>query len=61
MVNVKVVEVKKDMDISYVTVLGLQIMKLVKMGYENFKILDEKDKVVIRAWRIRKKRGGVNE
>lgn len=55
MVNVKRIEIKKDVDVGYVTVLGLQIMKLVKKGYENFKIIDERDKVIIRAWRFRRK------
>lgn len=59
MVNVKKVQINKtkteeDQPFSYVFVLGLQIMKLVKKGYRKFEITDEGDKVLVRAWKVPK-------
>jgi len=54
MVNVKVIQVRKDQEY-YPMVLGLHILRLYKQGYRKFEIVANDDKVVvIKTWRIRR-------
>lgn len=58
MVNVKRIKINKSVDenqpFSYVFILGMQIVRFVKKGYNKFEIYDKGDYIEVKTWRIRK-------
>lgn len=59
MVNVKKVRISKlQLEVPFTQVLGLHILRLIKKGYDMFRIIDHGEEIEIRAWRSRVKKEG---